>query len=278
MVMIEAMAKGTPVVALRRGSVPEVVLHGRTGLVCADESELPEALLDAGRLDPADCAAHVRTSFSVELMAHRYERVYRRLIGAQDRGTQVVGRRRRARALLSSLLCSLPRNGCHRCRCGRARGPTTSAPSARTRSRSPRSAVTTTVRRSVRPPRTRSTMASSPEPAAATTETVSGSVPPPPGGPRPRPRAPHRAAWSGLRPRRRAPATPRPRVRPAVVGWPRRGRATTRSAPNRPRWRRRQPPAVPCAHPATSPPTPGPYSLISRGTAMISHPLSPSLR
>ncbi len=88
MVMIEAMAKGTPVVALRRGSVPEVVLHGRTGLVCPDESELPEALLDASRLDPADCAAHVRTSFSVELMAHRYENVYRRLIGARDGGTR----------------------------------------------------------------------------------------------------------------------------------------------------------------------------------------------
>jgi len=87
MVMIEAMAKGTPVVALRRGSVPEVVLHGRTGLVCPDESDLPEALHDVGQLDPAECATHVRTFFSVELMAHRYERVYRRLIGAQDGGT-----------------------------------------------------------------------------------------------------------------------------------------------------------------------------------------------
>jgi glycosyltransferase involved in cell wall biosynthesis len=87
MVMIEAMAKGTPVVALRRGSVPEVVLHGRTGLVCADETELPEALHEVGRLDPAECAAHVRTSFSVPLMANRYEQVYRRLIGEQEHGT-----------------------------------------------------------------------------------------------------------------------------------------------------------------------------------------------
>jgi glycosyltransferase involved in cell wall biosynthesis len=90
MVMIEAMAKGTPVVALRRGSVPEVVLHGRTGVVCPDESDLPEALHEVGRLDPAECAAHVRTSFSVELMAQRYERVYRRLIGIQDRGTTAL--------------------------------------------------------------------------------------------------------------------------------------------------------------------------------------------
>ena len=70
MVMIEAMAKGTPVVALRRGSVPEVVLHGRTGIVCADETDLPEALHDvAARSTRPTASAHVRTSFSVELMA-----------------------------------------------------------------------------------------------------------------------------------------------------------------------------------------------------------------
>ena len=89
MVMIEAMAKGTPVVALRRGSVPEVVLHGRTGVVCVGRVRAARRRCTRrGTLDPADCVAHVRTSFSVELMAHRYERVYRRLIGAQRRSTR----------------------------------------------------------------------------------------------------------------------------------------------------------------------------------------------
>ncbi len=91
MVMIEAMRTGTPVVALRRGSVPEIILHGRTGFVCRDETELPEALAEVGTLDPADCVDHVRGSFSVELMAQRYERVYRRLIGARERRVTPVG-------------------------------------------------------------------------------------------------------------------------------------------------------------------------------------------
>lgn len=85
MVMIESMAVGTPVVALRRGSVPEIVRDGHTGFVCADETELPDALHQARGIDPATCVAHVRESFSVELMAHRYERVYRGLISERIR-------------------------------------------------------------------------------------------------------------------------------------------------------------------------------------------------
>jgi glycosyltransferase involved in cell wall biosynthesis len=77
MVMIEAMASGTPVVALRRGSVPELVRDGITGFICDEPDELPGALLAVKTLDPMDCVAHVRGSFSAELMAERYEQVYR---------------------------------------------------------------------------------------------------------------------------------------------------------------------------------------------------------
>jgi glycosyltransferase involved in cell wall biosynthesis len=80
MVMIEAMSRGTPVVAMRRGSVPEVILHGRTGIICNDEADLPDGLQQARELSPADCVAHVQNSFSVGLMARRHERLYRRLI------------------------------------------------------------------------------------------------------------------------------------------------------------------------------------------------------
>ena len=81
MVMVEAMASGTPVVALRRGSVPEIVRAGVTGIVCDDPTSLPDALLGVDAIDPGDCVAHVRARFAADLMARRYEAVYRQLTG-----------------------------------------------------------------------------------------------------------------------------------------------------------------------------------------------------
>ena len=77
MVLTEAMASGTPVVTLNRGSAPEVIEHGRTGFVCDDPADLPDALRRVHELSPADCVAHVRDRFSPDLMAQRYERIYR---------------------------------------------------------------------------------------------------------------------------------------------------------------------------------------------------------
>jgi len=59
MVMIEALACGTPVVAFREGSVPEVVDHGRTGFVCAGTGEMADALGRIDTLDRAACRAEV---------------------------------------------------------------------------------------------------------------------------------------------------------------------------------------------------------------------------
>ncbi|MFC0031382.1 glycosyltransferase family 4 protein [Micromonospora chaiyaphumensis] len=89
MVMVEAMATGTPVVALRRGAVPELVRDGVTGFVRDRAEELPAALRDVPRLDPADCILHVAQHFSVERMAAGYEAVYRSFLA--DRAA-VVGR------------------------------------------------------------------------------------------------------------------------------------------------------------------------------------------
>ncbi|MBY8873461.1 glycosyltransferase family 4 protein [Micromonospora sp. PLK6-60] len=78
MVMVEAMATGTPVVALDRGAVPEVVRPGVTGLICATADELPAALRAVDRLEPPACVAHVAEFFSTARMAEGYAEIYRR--------------------------------------------------------------------------------------------------------------------------------------------------------------------------------------------------------
>jgi glycosyltransferase involved in cell wall biosynthesis len=80
LVMIEAMACGTPVVALRRGSVPEVVVNGVTGIITDNPAQLPGAIDQARQLDPAACQAHVAARFNTGLMAARYEDAYRRVL------------------------------------------------------------------------------------------------------------------------------------------------------------------------------------------------------
>jgi glycosyltransferase involved in cell wall biosynthesis len=78
MVMIEAMSLGIPVVALGRGSVPEIVEDGVTGFICAEPEELPAALRRVHEIDRHACVRRVEQYFSAGLMAQRYEEVYRR--------------------------------------------------------------------------------------------------------------------------------------------------------------------------------------------------------
>jgi glycosyltransferase involved in cell wall biosynthesis len=90
MVMIEAMSCGTPVVALRRGSVPEILRHGETGCVCDDEAELADALHAVAHLDPVRCRAEVVRRFSADRMAAEYEQVYRDAVARAARATGPV--------------------------------------------------------------------------------------------------------------------------------------------------------------------------------------------
>ena len=75
-VMVEAMACGTPVVALPGGSVPEVVVDGVTGFICHEPEELPSAIRRAELIDPGACRERAIRHFDVQRMAEGYESVY----------------------------------------------------------------------------------------------------------------------------------------------------------------------------------------------------------
>jgi len=80
LVMIEAMACGTPVIALNNGSVPEVVEHGKTGIIIENEEGMIEAIKNIGKISRLDCRKHVEENFTVKKMVDGYEDVYDKLV------------------------------------------------------------------------------------------------------------------------------------------------------------------------------------------------------
>jgi glycosyltransferase involved in cell wall biosynthesis len=79
LVMIEAMACGTPVIARPCGSVPELVVAGRTGFIVDTLDELVDAVKRVRTIDRAACRRHVEEHFTVERMVDDYEAIYRSL-------------------------------------------------------------------------------------------------------------------------------------------------------------------------------------------------------
>jgi glycosyltransferase involved in cell wall biosynthesis len=76
LVMTEAMACGTPVIAFPEGSAPEIVLDGETGFVVDDERAMADAIGRLGEIDPERCRESARERFDVAAVAEAYERAY----------------------------------------------------------------------------------------------------------------------------------------------------------------------------------------------------------
>jgi glycosyltransferase involved in cell wall biosynthesis len=83
LVMIEAMACGTPVIAFPAGSVPEVLEDGVSGFVVNDVEEAVRAVGRAQAMDRAGCRAAFEQRFTAERMARDYVRVYEQLIASR---------------------------------------------------------------------------------------------------------------------------------------------------------------------------------------------------
>jgi glycosyltransferase involved in cell wall biosynthesis len=80
LVMIEALATGTPVVAWRRGSVPEVIQDGKTGFIVSNIDEGLKAVEELDRIDRRTCRADFVQRFTSERMAKDYLRLYENVI------------------------------------------------------------------------------------------------------------------------------------------------------------------------------------------------------
>ena len=88
-VLIDALASGTPVVAYARGAFPEIVEHGRNGFLAHNEKEFREYMQRIDEIDPRECRKSVEEKFSADAMANRYIALYERVIELYAR--QMIG-------------------------------------------------------------------------------------------------------------------------------------------------------------------------------------------
>lgn len=80
LVMVESMATGTPVIALNRGSVPEVISHGKSGFICNSVEQMIAAIPQALELNRQACREHVENHFGIVQMVDGYEAAYQELL------------------------------------------------------------------------------------------------------------------------------------------------------------------------------------------------------
>lgn len=84
--MVESLACGTPVVAFPRGSAPEIIDDGVTGLLCRDVDDMVSRLPEVAWLDRSACRKVVEGRFSTERMLDDHVALYERLITARREG------------------------------------------------------------------------------------------------------------------------------------------------------------------------------------------------
>jgi glycosyltransferase involved in cell wall biosynthesis len=84
LVMIEALATGTPVVSTPRGAAPEIIADGLTGILRTDRNALIDAVRNIDRIDRRSCRDDVARRFSTEQMVRRHVDAYRQLLASHS--------------------------------------------------------------------------------------------------------------------------------------------------------------------------------------------------
>ena len=80
LVLIESMACGTPVVAFNKGSVPEIIIHGKTGFVVDSTEDMIKAVKKIHLIDSHSCRQQVKANFSISSMARKYAELYQWIV------------------------------------------------------------------------------------------------------------------------------------------------------------------------------------------------------
>jgi len=76
----EALISGTPIIGSTNGSLPELIVDGKTGILCNSERELPKALLNIKKIKPFDCRQYALNHFSNIVAAKKYLQIYEDVI------------------------------------------------------------------------------------------------------------------------------------------------------------------------------------------------------
>ncbi|PIS17216.1 MAG: glycosyl transferase [Candidatus Nealsonbacteria bacterium CG09_land_8_20_14_0_10_42_14] len=84
LVVIEAMACGTPVIAFKDGSMPELIEQGKTGFLVDSAEEAVKALKKIKRISRDYCREYVKKNFPLRRMVNRYERLYKNILKNHD--------------------------------------------------------------------------------------------------------------------------------------------------------------------------------------------------
>lgn len=81
---VEAMACGTPAIAINRGSMGEIIKDGKTGYLVGSVGEMIEAVRKVNKIDRRACREHVKANFSLRQMVEGYEAVYQQVVAASS--------------------------------------------------------------------------------------------------------------------------------------------------------------------------------------------------
>ena len=80
LVVMEAMACGTPVITYKEGAMPEIVKHGKTGFLANSKEEMVKFIKRIGEIDRKKCRLQVTRRFSLKKMVNKYEALYYKIL------------------------------------------------------------------------------------------------------------------------------------------------------------------------------------------------------